>query len=231
MPLDNQLENRPHVIGVANDAVSLAAAQLLEPGQGVDFIELRLDAFEAQRAIEDLRGVAPQLRLPLLITARHPAEGGSGNLSAEQRAELLHSFLPLCAIMDLELRSTQEMPALISRARHMNKLVTLSFHDFHGMPRVELLEDLATEALQRGAHIFKAALTVNDLPALTRLLRFAERAARLPIAAMGMGKYGKVSRLIMAQHGSLLNYGSLGGDAVPGQWDARIFAERVREVS
>ena len=229
---DFQLDmQRPHVIGVVNDAASLAAAQALEAGEGVDVIELRLDAFEALGTLEALRATLPGLRLPLLITARHPAEGGYGNLSAERREEILHSFLPVCELMDLELRSTQELPGLISQARHLDKVVVLSFHDFHGMPRVDIMEDLAIEALQRGAHIFKAALTVNDLPALTRLLRFAEKGTRLPLALMGMGHFGKVSRLIMAQHGSVLNYGSLGGDPVPGQWDARTFAERLREVS
>jgi 3-dehydroquinate dehydratase-1 len=218
---------------VANDAASLEAARQLTPGQGVDFVELRLDAFAHQDQLDALREAVPALSLPLLITARHPAEGGHGNLSAERRLELYHAFLPQAGLLDLELRSSTELPEIISQARHQDKLVVLSFHDFHGTPRVELLEDLATEALQRGAHIFKVATTVNDLTALNRLIRFAERGNKaLPhgLALMGMGKYGKVSRLLLAQHGSVLNYGSLGGTPVPGQWDARQMAERLAEL-
>jgi 3-dehydroquinate dehydratase-1 len=225
---------RAHVIGVANDAASLETAQGLEAGGGVDIVELRLDAFAAAGQLGAVEAALPRLALPLLITARHPEEGGEGRLPAERRLELLRAYLPHCRLVDLELRSSQEMPELISQARHLDRSVVLSYHDFRGAPRVELLEELAQGAVERGAHIFKAAVTVNDLGALRRLIRFAERAADhgpLPVAVMGMGRYGKISRLLLAQSGSVLNYGSLGGTAVPGQWDARVFAERLRELA
>lgn len=218
-----------NVIAAANDAVSLQAAQQLKAGDGVDLVELRLDAFYPN--LEALDDALPQISLPLLITARHPEEGGCNNLDTADRHELLSRYLPKAVAMDLELRSSIEMPDLISRARHLDKHVVLSFHDFGGTPRVELLEELAQEALTRGAHIFKAALTTNDMQALIRVLRFAEKSLRLlPTAAMGMGQYGMVSRLLLAQAGSVLNYTSLGGDTVPGQWEAHSFVERLREI-
>ena len=37
---------------------------------------------------------------------------------------------------------------------------------------------------------------------------------------MGMGKFGKASRLALAKAGSVLNYGYLDCPNAPGQWEA-----------
>jgi 3-dehydroquinate dehydratase len=47
---------------------------------------------------------------------------------------------------------------------------------------------------------------------------------------MGMGAYGKVSRLVLAQAGSCLNYGYLGTANASGQWPVSVLKARIAEL-
>ena len=57
----------------------------------------------------------------------------------------------------------------------------------------------------------------------------ARRSGGLPLAVMGMGAFGKVSRLALGKSGSVLNYGYLDKPQVSGQWPAALLKERLRE--
>ena len=47
---------------------------------------------------------------------------------------------------------------------------------------------------------------------------------------MGMGPWGRVSRLVLAKCGSLLNYGYIGESNAPGQWPAARLKEMLSEL-
>jgi 3-dehydroquinate dehydratase-1 len=53
---------------------------------------------------------------------------------------------------------------------------------------------------------------------------------KLPLSVMGMGAYGKVSRLLLARAGSVLNYGYLDEPQVSGQWEATLLKQRLAEL-
>jgi 3-dehydroquinate dehydratase I len=61
--------------------------------------------------------------------------------------------------------------------------------------------------------------TRTDTPAaLARLIDFlTNNDVDLPVSAMGIGKLGTISRLLLARCGSVLNYGALGRPKVEGQ--------------
>jgi 3-dehydroquinate dehydratase-1 len=63
------------------------------------------------------------------------------------------------------------------------------------------------------------------------LARFLLRHPGVPISVMGMGEYGKLSRLLLARAGSVLNYGYLDVVQVPGQWPAPLLKERLAELA
>src|SRR6266581_3183437 len=65
-----------------------------------DFFELRLDRLSPVQESE-----IAKLKSPLIITARHPAEGGAAKLSQSERRDLLSKFLSQAAFVDIELRS------------------------------------------------------------------------------------------------------------------------------
>ena len=151
-----------------------------------DLFELRLDAFGAK--IGAVRTRIEKIGAGIIITARHPREGGANQLSARKRRELLLSFLPQAAWVDVELRSASAMAAVFREARQNGVRIILSFHDFRGTPGARRLDELARQAARLGADLFKVA-TRTDTPAqLKRLLDLFERSRAQNVAAMGIGK-------------------------------------------
>jgi 3-dehydroquinate dehydratase I len=205
-------------VGVIASRADLdAAIQMRKPP---DLLELRLDCL--LDAVDQLETKLPKLRAPLIITARHPAEGGANKLSVQQRRNLLSRFLHRASYVDVELRSASALGALLKLARRKNVRRIISFHDLKSTPDSRRLRAKARAAKSRGADIFKVA-TRTDTPAqLARLLDFMKkkepflRSAKrsqtdvdLPISAMGIGKLGAISRVLLAGCGSVLVYGSV----------------------
>ena len=155
---------------------------------------------------------------PMIITARGPREGGANNISLSERRELLLRFLPYAKYVDVELRSARAFKSLLARARKQNVRRILSFHNFKSTPSRRSLRAKAALAKELGADIFKIA-TRTDTPAeLARLVDFVmDKDVDLAVSAMGIGKLGAISRLLLAGGGSVLNYASLHRAQVEGQ--------------
>ena len=224
----------PWVVGTVYSSGSLAAARALTPRSGgPDLLELRVDHFA--RRPGRLDGLVAQGPRPFLVTVRHPAEGGAmgegGVPGPSERRRLYERFLPAAAYVDVEVRSLRALAGTVARAKAEGVRVVASFHDFRGMPGAERLRDLTGRALDAGADVFKVAAMTTGPGDLARLLDFLAREQRLPLAVMGMGRLGRVSRLALAAAGSVLNYGYLGPRAqVPGQWPAATLRERIGEL-
>jgi 3-dehydroquinate dehydratase-1 len=202
------------LVGVVASPAALAQATRLR--RPPDLFELRLDAL--RHSLGEVTRAIPKLRAPLIVTARHPAEGGLGRLGPVARRALLERFLGHATFLDLELRSVREMKALIRMARQRQVGLILSWHDLHDTPARAGLVRKTKSAAAAGAALFKIA-TRTDTPAqLARLISFFETTrAPLPIAAMGMGKLGLASRRQLVQLGSALTYVSLGEPTIEGQ--------------
>lgn len=204
----------PQLVGVIADRAALEKALRLRARP--DFFELRLDALvdfleETERAI-------PRLHAPLICTARHPAEGGLGNLSVRQRRELLRRFLPHAAMIDVELRSVAPMEALIAEAKRAAVAVLISRHHLRDTPAAAVLRSELEEALALRPALFKLATRTDERPQLEMLLDFFRKNRdRLPLAAMGMGKLGRASRRQLLRLGSVLNYAALAAPNASGQ--------------
>jgi 3-dehydroquinate dehydratase-1 len=164
-----------------------------------DLFELRLDC------------LVPRLQAPLIITARSPQEGGANALSIGKRRNLLSRFLPWAQCIDIELRSTVALDSLLRVAKQKRIKRIISYHNFKSTPPVRVLMSKARAAKMRGADILKVA-TRTDTPAeLTRLLEFAtSESIGLAVSAMGIGRLGAISRVLLAQAGSVLMYASIG---------------------
>lgn len=189
------------------------ASQMRKPP---DLFELRLDCFS--RSYARLEKKLSHLRAPLIITARHSAEGGANKLSLKQRLELLLHFLPYARYIDVELRSAKSLRSVLALAKRRKIGRIISFHDFNSTPSLRSLHAKARAAKSSGADIFKVG-TRTDTPAqLARLFDFvANKNADLAVSAMGIGKLGAVSRIVLSRRGSILNYGSIGPRQIPGQ--------------
>jgi 3-dehydroquinate dehydratase-1 len=174
-----------------------------------DLFELRLDCLAD--AIGQLQITLPKLRRPLIITARHPHERGVGKLSLRQRRDLLTRFLSHADYLDVELRSASALRRLLATAETQKIRRIISFHDFKSTPSTRLLAAKAHAAKAHGADVFKVATRTDTPIELARLLDFmANTHTDIPLAVMGIGKLGAISRLLLARAGSALIYASLG---------------------
>lgn len=180
---------------------------------GIDFLEARLDSLP-QTLLPN------KWPLPVIATARHPAEGGKNNLSLNRRRQLLEQALPWSSGIDVEVRSAKQLSSTIARAHEEGKFVIGSFHDFKTVPPLLRLQELALRAHDSGADILKIAVTVNDCSDLLRLVTFQQSEKIVPVATMGMGKEGLVSRLVLPSFGSVLSYGWFAKPQVRGQCSA-----------
>ena len=205
---------RRRLVGViASQADLQFAAQIKQPP---DLFELRLDCFCA--VVDRIERKLSILRAPKIITARDPREGGTGNLSFAKRRELLSRFLPHAKYVDVELRSTRVFEPLLEEARRRNVRVIFSVHDFKATPSLRSLYASARTAKATGADIFKVATRTDKPSELARLVDFiTNKDLNVRVSAMGIGKLGAPSRLLLARCGSVLNYASFARATVEGQ--------------
>ena len=181
-----------------------------------DIFELRLDALSPISAATEKK--ISRLRAPIIITARDPREGGIGKLSIAARHALLLRFLPYAKYIDIELQAAREFKSVLSQAKKTKVRLILSYHNFKATPPSRSLRAKAKRAKSLGADVFKVATRTEAPAALARLVDFlTNRDLRLGVSAMGIGKLGAISRLLLARCGSVLNYGSLDQPNVEGQ--------------
>lgn len=220
----------PLVVGTIHSPGALKCALKLKPGQ-VDVLELRVDAF-AQDPEVLLRAI-PRLSAPLLLTVRHPAEGGVAKYSVGRRRELVRQFLPLVDWVDFEVRSLVALREEIALSKDRGVRVVVSDHHFKGTPPLAVLEQRYARAQICRPDVVKVAAMVRTPEELERLFQFFNRQNRKrpgQIAVMGMGEFGQVSRLLLGSCGSALNYGYLDQAQVPGQWPAELLKRRLAEL-
>ncbi len=225
------LSSRPLAVGVIPDPGTLQMWSALTPAQreaSCDVIELRLDTLKTPAA--DIRAALAGNATPVLLTARHPGEGGQGSADAAGRMALIEPLLDLCVLIDIELRSAMEMRSLVQKAQGQGVRVIGSFHDFQATPGEEVLRGAINFAQPAGLDAVKLATFLNNAVDLNRLITLTSEVHRLRLSTMGMGPLGRVSRLVLAKCGSLLNYGYLGEANAPGQWPAARLKEILAEL-
>jgi 3-dehydroquinate dehydratase-1 len=220
-------DGSPKVVGSIGGREDLCEADATRVRACCDLVEIRLDRILTG---PDDANAAPWQHLrdvPLLFTVRREDEGGRA-LNADQRMQWLAPVLDQAAAIDIEVASIGEMNALVHDLNHRAIPWIASFHDFNKMPDSAVLLDAARRARDAGACVFKTAAWLHHAADLARLAEFQLADHGLAVATMGMGPLGAVSRLLCAQCGSALNYGSLGKTTTaPGQWDAAMLRRAI----
>lgn len=210
---------RPNVVGTLHSARGWAAAARAP----VDLIEVRVDCLPVPPSPAQLA----RLPRPVLLTVRDPREGGARPLPTSERVSLFLELLPAAVAVDVEARNLRAMREVGEAARAAGLSLIASFHDFRGVPG--RIAARAARAREEGAQIIKVAATTESARDMARLLRIFEQVPP-PVAVMGMGKLGRVSRLVCAACGSCLNYGWLAAPQVSGQWPARALRALFRQL-
>lgn len=213
--------------GSVVDLSSLALAASPGVSDLCDLVEFRADALHSQ--VPELQAAMASCPLPALLTVRVREEGGITPLSREERDKIFAQLLPFSQFVDVEIAHLNAFPEIISGAKSRGITVVASFHDFTGTPDLSFLEDLLAQATAAGADAVKFATTLRHTADLATLAHLQET-VRAPLATMGMGPLGRVSRLLLASLGSVLNYGYLDQPTIPGQWPAQRLRELIREL-
>jgi 3-dehydroquinate dehydratase-1 len=222
---------RQEIVGVIFSRADLQRA--LRMRKPPDLFELRLDRLI--NCLNELPEAAGRLSSPVIVTARDPHEGGANNLSTVRRWALLSGFLSAARYVDVELNSARALRPLLQAAVDQNIGTIISFHDLRATPPLSQLDKIAERARSLGASIVKVATRTDTRRQLDTLLDFFERQSGISnLAAMGIGKLGRIARLELARRGSALNYGHLGAPTAVGQLsvhELRKFAEDASTVS
>lgn len=219
---------RPNIVVPAVDETGLQALLRKKPAFiNWDVVELRLDLLpDAATLLKALRS----MESPLLLTPRHPDEGGSECCErADDRYQRVEPLLPHAAAIDIEIAHAEGMTETIRAAREQGLQLILSAHDFETTPDRDALQRIVASGIEQGADIVKLAVTAHDETDVNRLLTLFKDFADQPLALMAMGPHGKQSRLDAAIAGSVLNYCSHGEATVEGQWPAADFANELSQ--
>ena len=216
---------RPKLVGVIVSAADLHVA--LQMQRPPDLFELRLDSlWPISNRLEKKFSCLPA---PRIVTARDPREGGAGNLSRPKRLELLERFLPLAKYVDVELGLADAFAPLLGDAKKRGVVRILSYHNFKTTAPSRALAARARAAMAHGADIFKVATRTDTAAAISRLVDLLTKFhCDVPISAMGIGKLGPISRLLLARCGSVLNYAAITHPNVEGQTSLELLRSALR---
>ena len=218
--------NKANIVVSAFDELSLDTICKINSQNIFDVVEIRLDQLIQEN---ELKTKISSITKPLLLTCRHPKEGGDNNISEPlKRVSIIEPLLSHASAIDIEISTANKMKNLITEAKSKNIQVVLSYHNFETTPNLAELKTIATEAKDKGADIIKIATTTNTIQELMTLLTFSENGSIENLSFMGMGKFGMSSRLVAAQSGSVLNYSAIAETSIEGQWQLAAYREALK---
>jgi 3-dehydroquinate dehydratase-1 len=219
---------KPAIVAVIASLPDFEEIRDLSAGQS-HLCELRIDLL--YRASADLEASIGRIPCPRILTVRDPDEGGANALSEKARLELYQHWLPLCDLIDVELRNLSRFSGLVEQAESAGKGVIISFHDFEKTPSLEELQEKLDRCRLKKTQFFKVASNVARWSDVETLIQLLQQNPESRIASMGMGEFGKLSRLVLARLGSCLVYGSVGESVAPGQWPVKELARLLSEMT
>ncbi len=209
----------PAVVAVLSGEEATRNAGVAE-GLGADLVEVRLDLLPGD-PIRIIREVREATTLPIIATNRMIQEGGAFHGGENERIEILAGASAWADLVDVELRAEgrDRLMEIVDRP------VIISYHDFEGMPPIEVLRSMLEETFEAGAGIAKLALNPASLEGCLGLLKLLLETEG-PISLLGMGNVGKHLRAVAPIYGSVLTYGYIGSATAPSQ----ISVKALREV-
>jgi 3-dehydroquinate dehydratase-1 len=158
----------------------------------------------------------------MMLTLRIPEEGGRYSWEKGRRAELYPQLLPYVQAIDVELASMEELGSIIDLAHTMGKWVVCSAHALQSPASPDQIHSWQNQFCKRylspsiDQAILKIAGVLEDRADLRRLTRILVD-HEWPVAVMGLGSMGALSRQIFSRLGSRLVYGYLDEPAANGQ--------------
>ncbi len=182
-----------------------------------DLIEIRLDCFNDQNRIGDIKNHSKTL---LIATNRAKDCGGefAGN-EAQRQQTLLNAAKNGFDYVDIEL-STPKLRGIVKKLRSLNVKPIVSAHDFDGTQSLAMLRTVFREETANDADVCKIITTAKRVEDNLTVLNFTSDASRSSrIVCFCMGETGKPSRLLSPVFGALFTIASFerGKETAAGQ--------------
>jgi 3-dehydroquinate dehydratase type I len=182
-----------------------------------DIVEIRLDCLEKYAGPEKLREIAK----PLMVTCMPSSEGGKFTGTEEERIGMLFESVQYADYVSLELSTKKELrERIIYEAKTRDTKIIATYHDHKKTPGIKEIKEILKKEKNTGADIAKVAFQANDYGDVMNLMGILlENDVGIPIIAVSMGEYGKISRILGPLLGSYLTFASpaRGQEAAPGQ--------------
>lgn len=207
-------------VSLAEPSVAACLAAL----KGLDFAEIRMDMMKLM--LEEIPRLFSGNRV-LIATCR------PGGRSDEERKRLLmRAIASRATFVDVEIESeTAYREEIVAKARSCGCRVIVSHHDYERTPERPVLEACVSACFEAGADIAKIACMVRSDRENARLLALLDTDRE--IVVVGMGKRGRVTRILAPLLGSPFTYASLsqGKETADGQIDRETLQELLRTVT
>jgi 3-dehydroquinate dehydratase type I len=182
-----------------------------------DMVEIRLDCLEKYAGPEKLREIVK----PLIVTCMPASEGGKFSGTEEERMKILFEAVQYADYVSLELSIKKDQrERILYEARTRDTKVIATYHDYKKTPSTKEIKEILKKEKKTGADIAKVAFMANDYGDVMNLMSvLLENDIGIPIIAVSLGEYGKISRILGPLLGSYLTFASpaKGQEAAPGQ--------------
>lgn len=212
------LGQKPHIIGSLETPLAIDDLRNIPPA--VQLVECRLDLWKTtwEQTLTYLKTLYQENRFGILGTLRETPH------NVATRSALFTSILPYIHSLDIEI-DTPIRDSVIQLAKAQRKTVMVSYHDYKQTPSHEALSALVAESLAAKADIVKLAVTANSAEDAAQLMVFTEQHRHLPLIAIAMGPWGRLTRVAAPLFGSLLSYGYVTQSVAPGQLSIQALSE------
>ncbi|MGA1400047.1 MAG: type I 3-dehydroquinate dehydratase [Phycisphaerales bacterium] len=208
----------PDMVGLALERARLAASR------GANLLEWRVDALaEDPQASNAIRRLVREAPLPTIVTIRAASEGGLYDGDDTDRVSLIEAIATsgdAPRYLDFEWASYSRSANLAQKidlavehpgqVRPVETRLILSLHDLEGRPR-DLLQQIAAMAHAPACALVKVAWRARSIRDNLEMFDLLAERPR-PMAAMGLGPFGLMSRVLSPKFGGFMSYAALDAD-------------------
>ena len=189
----------------------------LEKAQAIaDLVELRVDYLENINS-KMLYHIAKQIQKKAILCCRAKRNNGNFTGTLEAQSEILQTGNDLeFDYLDIDLAVANK---IVIQSKKAKKII--SYHNFQNTPTLKALINIASEMRAFSPDILKFAVMTNQSNDVDILFRFLlNKKLSENIIVLGMGKQGKITRLLAPLLGSYLTFASIDeSSSAPGQID------------
>ena len=187
-----------------------------------NIVELRIDTLkDYHNTLEEIKQLVNDLHKlgkKSIITLRESSEGGGYEGSSDVKLKILLKLTDANPdFIDIELRFPL-LSNLMEKLKDKEIKVIVSYHDFSGTPRYDVLRGIIKEGLSHGVHIVKVVTLANE-PSdnITTLNLCSEWKGK--VISFCMGRRGLLSRILAPFFGAPFTYAypKGKGPTAPGQ--------------